>query len=42
METKIQNENAALETQLQAIQADREGLEEGRKSDIEDSFGYFQ
>ncbi len=42
METQIQNENATLESQLQAIQADREGLEEARKSDIEDSFGYFQ
>ena len=42
METEIQNENAMLETQLQAIQADRQGLEEARKEDIEDSFGYFQ
>lgn len=42
METEIQNENAMLETQLQAIQADKEGLEEARKEDIEDSFGYFQ
>ena len=41
-EEHIDVENASLETQLQAIRADLEGLEEARKQDIEDDFSYFQ
>lgn len=41
-ESKIEMENASLETQLQAIDADIEGLEEMRKQNIEKVFGYFQ
>lgn len=41
-ESKIELENASLETQLQAIDADLEGLEEMRKENIEKVFGYFQ
>jgi len=41
-ETQIELENASLETQIQAIAADIEGLEEMRKENIEKVFGYFQ
>lgn len=41
-ETQIELENAGLETQIQAIAADLEGLEEMRKENIEKVFGYFK
>lgn len=41
-ESKIEIQNASIETQLQAVTADLEGLEEMRKENIEKVFGYFQ
>lgn len=39
-ESGITIENASLETQLQAVQADKEGFQESRKEDIEKNFNY--
>lgn len=38
----IGTQNTTLETQLEAINADLEGMEQMRQESIEDNFGYFQ
>ena len=38
----IEQENATLESQLKAINADKEALKETLKSNVEKVFGYFQ
>lgn len=38
----MQTQNTSLETELQAINADLEGMEEMRKQSIEKNFGYFK
>lgn len=41
-EDTINRQNTTMESQIQAIDADLEGLKEMRKQDIESEFNYFQ
>ncbi len=41
-ESKIDQENSLLETRYEAMKNDRQGFEDARTKDIEQTFGYFQ